>query len=130
MNIDISNFYLHTPMTQYEYLKLKLCDIPDEIIKLYSLHEKATTDGSIYVEIRKGLYGLPQEGIIANNLLEKQLEKHEYTQSNIVPILWKHTYILIQFTLVVDNFGLKNAGKEHAERLISALQEDYTITHI
>ena len=33
MSIDIKNFYLATPMDRYEYLKLKLCDIPEEIIK-------------------------------------------------------------------------------------------------
>ena len=71
MTIDISNFYLNTPMTRYEYLKLKLCNIPYKIIQLYNLHKKATPDGSIYVEIRKGIYGLPQVGLIANNRPEK-----------------------------------------------------------
>ena len=28
MSINISNFYLNTPLPQYEYLKLKLIDIP------------------------------------------------------------------------------------------------------
>ena len=35
----------------------------------------------------------------------------------------------IQFTLVVDNFGVKYFDKENAQHLIYALQEDYTITH-
>ena len=34
MNIDISNFYLNTPMTRYEYLKLNICNFPDKIINL------------------------------------------------------------------------------------------------
>ena len=70
MTIDITNFYLTTPMTRYEYIKLKLCEVPDEIIKLYNLHEKSTTDGSVYVEIRKGVYSLHQVGIIDNKLLK------------------------------------------------------------
>ena len=77
MTIDISNFYLNTPITGYEYLKLKLCNIPDEIIKLYNLHSKATTDGSAYMEIRKSMYGLPQSGIITNELLKRQLAKQK-----------------------------------------------------
>ena len=72
-------------MTQYEYLKLTLCNIPDKIIKLYNLHGKATIDGSVYAEIPKGMYGLPHAGLIANKLLKKRLAKHEYTQSKIVP---------------------------------------------
>ena len=84
MTIDISKFYLNTPMTRYDYLKLKLSNIPDKIIKLYNLKEKATTDGSVYMEIRKGVYGLPQAGLITNELLEKRPAKHKYTQSKLV----------------------------------------------
>ena len=66
MSIDIKNFYLATPMDRYEYLKLKLCDIPEEIINEYDLHKIATPDESVYVEVRKGMYGLPQAGALAN----------------------------------------------------------------
>ena len=33
MCMDISNFYLMTPLKRPEYIKIKLSDIPDEIIK-------------------------------------------------------------------------------------------------
>ena len=59
MSIDIKNFYLATPMERYEYLKLKLCDIPEEIINEYNLLNIATPDKLVYVEVRKGMYGLP-----------------------------------------------------------------------
>ena len=52
MGIDISNFYLNTPLPRYEYLKLKLADIPQEVIDEYKLMEKATPDEYVYVEIR------------------------------------------------------------------------------
>jgi hypothetical protein len=52
-----------------EYMCLKMADIPDEIINEYKLDQKATTDGFIYTEIQKGMYGLPQAGIIAQELL-------------------------------------------------------------
>jgi hypothetical protein len=38
-----------------------------------------------------------------------------------------HISCLIQFTLVVDNFGIKYVGKEHANHLLSTLKEHYTI---
>jgi hypothetical protein len=45
--IDIKDFYLNTPMKRYEYMRLKMQDIPDEIIKEYKLDQKVTTDGYI-----------------------------------------------------------------------------------
>ena len=45
MTVDISNFYLNTPLTPPEYIRLKLTDIPDEIILEYKLKQKATADG-------------------------------------------------------------------------------------
>jgi len=71
MILDISNFYLMTPPTQPEYMRVKLTDIPQEIIDEYNLKDKATPDGSIHIVATKGMYGLPQAGLLANELLEK-----------------------------------------------------------
>ncbi len=60
--LDIKDFYLNTPMKRYEYMHLKLADIPEEIIEEYKLHEIVTDDSYVYCEIRKGMYGLPQAG--------------------------------------------------------------------
>ena len=37
MTIDIKDFYLNTLMAQYEYMRLKLCSIPEKVIKHYDL---------------------------------------------------------------------------------------------
>ncbi len=76
-------------------------DIPDEIIKEYKLDQKVTTDSYIYTENQKGMYGLPQAGIIAQELLADRLKKHGYSQSKIIPGFWKHAMRPICFTLVV-----------------------------
>ena len=55
MSTDISDFYLATPLKRYEYLKLSLRNIPEEIIQEYSLHDKAA-NGHVYVKVRKGMY--------------------------------------------------------------------------
>ena len=73
MTMDISNFYLMTPLKQPEYICMKLADILQEIIEEYKLLDKATPDGSIYIEATKGMYGLLQAGLLANKLLEKCL---------------------------------------------------------
>lgn len=127
MTMDISNFYLNTPLTRPEYVRIQLIDIPDEIIDEYNLRTKAT-DGAIYVEINKGMYGLPQAGLLANQLLEKRLNKHGYHQSKLVPGLWTHEWRPIQFTLVVDDFGVKYVGKEHAKHLQSVISKYYPVT--
>ena len=90
MTADLSNFYLNTPLKRPEYIRLKLSDIPDEIIKQYGLRDKASKDGYVYMEVTKGMYGLPQAGLLANQLLEKRLNKHGYRQSKLVPGLWSH----------------------------------------
>jgi len=128
MTGDIKNFYLMTPLKRYEYVKLKLSDIPQEVIDEYKLMEKATPDGHVYVEIRQGMYGLPQAGLLAQELLEKRLNQHGYHQSQIVHGLWTHEWRPIAFSLVVDDFGVKYEGKEHAEHLMSVLKEHYTVT--
>ena len=66
MMIDLKDFYLNTPMKQPEYMRLKLSNIPEEIIEQYKLREITTPDGYVYMEIMKGMYGLPQAGIIAH----------------------------------------------------------------
>jgi hypothetical protein len=128
LTIDIKIFYLNTPMKRDEYMRLKITDIPQEIIKEYRLDEKVTADGYIYTEIQKGMYGLPQAGIIAQELLENRLAKHGYTQSKIIPGFWKHATKQICFTLVVDNFAVKYTMEQDIEHLISALKADYDIT--
>jgi hypothetical protein len=74
------------------------------------------------------MYGPPQSGLVANELLEKQLNKHGYLQSELVPGLWKHDTRPIQVTLVVDDFGVKYVGEEHAHHLKNTLKEHYKLT--
>ena len=128
MTLDISNFYLMTPLKRPEYIRMKITDIPEEIIREYKLRDKASPDGSIYIVATKGMYGLPQAGLLANELLEKRLNGHGYRQSKLVPGLWKHDWRPIQFTLVVDDFGVKYIGEEHARHLKESLEHDYKVT--
>ena len=44
-----------------------------------------------------------------------------------MPVLWKHITKPIQFTLTVDDFGVKYEGKEHADHLIDAFSTNYAI---
>ena len=71
MTMDISNFYLNSPLPLPEYIWIKISDIPEEIIKEYHLCKKVTEAGHVYIEANTGMYGLWQAGLIANQLLKK-----------------------------------------------------------
>ncbi len=81
MTMDVKDFYLNTPMARYKYMQLRIADMLEDVIEHYNLRDKATPDGYIYSEIQKGMYGLPQASIIAQQLLEEHLQKHGYRQS-------------------------------------------------
>ena len=111
MTIDIKNFYLCTPMERPEFMRLKLADMPDDVVTHYQLHDKATPDGYVYVRIQKGMYGLPQAGLIAQELLERRLNSKGYRQSQLTPGFWTHDWRPISFALCVDDFGVKTSAK-------------------
>ncbi len=63
--MNIKDFYLNIPMARYEYMQLRIANMPNDVIKHYNLTNLATLDQYVYCEIQKGMYGLPQAGIIA-----------------------------------------------------------------
>ena len=67
-------------------------------------------------------------GLLANEQLEKRLNKHGYWQSKLVPRLCKHDTRPKHFTLVVDNFGVKYTQQEDVDHLKTVLECDYTVT--
>jgi hypothetical protein len=48
-------------------MNMLLPRFPKEIIQNYNLNALAV-DGWVYIEIRKGMYGLKQAGLLANQL--------------------------------------------------------------
>jgi hypothetical protein len=88
MTIDISVFYLMTPLKRPEFNRISSNDIPDEIIIKYKIRELADSKGIVYIQTNRGMYGLPQSGLLANELLEKRLNKRGFHQSKLVPGLW------------------------------------------
>ena len=112
-------------MLRYKYMRLKLAEMPDDINEHYKFRNVAIPDEYVNCKIRKGVYGLPQAGIIAQDLLAKQLQEHGYSQSKTTPGLWKHEWRPIIFSLVVNNFGVKYVGVEHTQHLLQTIQKYY-----
>jgi hypothetical protein len=100
--IDIKNFYLNTPLGRFEYMGINLVSLPKETIDKYYLN-KLAQDGKVYIEIKKGMYGLPQAGILANKLLQRNLAKDGYRPTTHTHGLWTHDTRPISFSLVVDD---------------------------
>jgi hypothetical protein len=115
-------------MKRLEYMHLKITDIPDEIIEQHKLMSLVTQDGYVYCEITRGMYGLPQAGLISQELLEKQLAEYGYHQSQIINGLWTHKTRPICFCLVVDDFAVKYVRQEDTDHLINAIRKYYPMT--
>jgi hypothetical protein len=130
MTGDIEDFYLETPMEAkyYAYMHIPVSVIPDSMMTEYKL-APLIHKGLVYVKIRKGMYGLPQSGRLANDRLIKLLAPHGYhAPVPITPGLWKHTTKPISFSLVVDDFGIKYTARKDAQHLLDTLHLFYTVS--
>ncbi len=78
MTINISNFYLMTPLKQPEFICISINNKTDEIIIEYKIKDLADSKGMVYIQANQGMYGLPQSGLLANDLLERRLNKIGY----------------------------------------------------
>jgi hypothetical protein len=127
MMMDIENFYLDTPSPHFEYMKMLLARFPEEIVDKYKLGALAV-DGWLHIEIRKGMYGLKQAGLISNQLLQTRLAPFGYYPARHTPGLWLHKTRPLAFSLMVDDFAVKYVGKQHADHLRNALLQSYELT--
>ena len=87
-----------------------------------------TNDGFVYMEIRKGMYRLPQAGKLAHEKLEKLLVSRDYHPTPHTPGLWTHKRKDINFLLVVNDFGVKYTKESDVQELIQLLCTTYTVT--
>jgi hypothetical protein len=74
------------------------------------------------------MYGLPQAGRLANNLLVKRRAPHGYHPVEHTHGMWSHTTRPVTFTIVFDDFGVKYVGKDNVDYLLNALKENYEVT--
>ncbi len=115
-----------TELKRPKYGRVKLTDIPQEIIDEYQLHEK-TKDGWVHFKVVRGMYSLPQSRSNSHDELKEQLNKEGYFKSTFVPALWKHNKRPTQFVLVVDDFGIKYFSTDDLNHLHDTLKQYYAI---
>ena len=112
-------------MSRYDYMKMPISIFPQHVIEYYNLPEKFYK-GCVWIEIRRRIYGLPQSGKLANEYLRKKIALHGYYEVKHTPGLWKHISRPIQFTLVVDDFGVKYTRRKNAEHLLGVIEKEFT----
>ncbi len=78
-------YYMPVQLSGLERWGLRITNMPNNVIKHYKLTDLATPDGYVYCKIQKGMYGVPHARIIAQQLLETQLQQHGYRQSKTAP---------------------------------------------
>ena len=50
------------PLKQKKYVRLKLSNMPEDVVEYYNFKTKATKDGYIFIAIKRWMYGIPQAG--------------------------------------------------------------------
>ena len=125
--MDVKQFYLNNQIDRDKYIMIQLSMILQEFVEKYN-HVEKSHNGYIYARVTKVMYGFPQAEQLSQNALLKNIEPygdHPFSQN---PRLWKHKSQQINFTLVVDGFGVKYSGKEHALHLKAAQEKKIKIT--
>ena len=124
---DIRNFYTNSKLDSPEYMRIHLSLIQQEIIEESKAMGFVDIDGYVYVEVTGSMYGLAQSGQIANQDLQKHLAKYGYYPTRKTPGLWKHRTRKINFTLVVDDFGIKYTNKDDIDHLLAAIKDKHSL---
>jgi hypothetical protein len=65
---------------------------------------------------------------LANELLQHNLANDAYRPTTHTHGIWTHDTRPISFSLVVDDFGVKYVGREHAEHLMDCIRKHYNIS--
>ena len=95
-------------MQIYKYMRLHYCYITKEITDEYNITDNYFySNGYVYLEIRKCMYGLKEAAILAYEQLRANLAQFGYIPMKHAPGLWRHKSRPKTFTVAVDNFGIK-----------------------
>ena len=82
---DVKDYYLNTPLKRKRYGKVRAKYIPEETIRKHDLEQYIEDDGWLHFEIEKEMYGIPEVGRLANDLLRARLKKHGYIEATHTP---------------------------------------------
>ena len=64
--------------------------------------------------------------MLENRQLSKHLKPAGFYEVDHTPGLWRHIHRPIQFSLIVDDFGVNYVGKQHIDYLLTSLRTHYS----
>ena len=98
---DLKDFFLATPMEDPEFMRVKYKYFPTDIRQRYNIDDLISTDGYVYIKIKKGMYGLKQAAVLAYNHLVQHLASSGYQPAlsptdcgNITPAEQSFAFVL------------------------------------
>jgi hypothetical protein len=127
MTADITDFYLGTPMDDAEYMMVRRDQLPRDFQARWS-DPRYWQDNKILMKVVKTIYGLPQSGLLSQQRLVKHLAAHGYHRTTSNECLFSDAAKTVQFTLVVDDFGIKYTDPQRRDHLLAVLRMQYDIT--
>jgi hypothetical protein len=83
--------------------------------------------GFVRASVRARTGGCRSGSSLSNELLRRNLDKYGYRPKTHTHGLWTHDIRPISLFLVVDDFGVKYVGREHAEHLMACIKKNYNI---
>ena len=128
--VDITDFYLGSPMPFPEFLKLYTSNYRPELLDELGITPYIQHDNTgkcfFYAQVNKTIPGFPQAGFHANQQLVHHLAEHGYYQTT-TPSLYRHLTRPIAFCLVVDDFGVKYSDIADFHALVDCLALRYHV---
>ena len=126
ITLDLEDFYLFTDLERPEYMRMPIAFIPMSLrVELGMDH--LPDSSSILWEVNKGLYGMPQAGLLAQQELNKLLAANDYIASPTTAGLYTHRTRKIQFVVWVDDFLIKfkRGDRKDINHLLDVLSTKY-----
>lgn len=119
--LDIEDFFLGTPLDRPEYVNIASKYIPQATLDAHAL-TPFLRNNSVLFRVDKCMYGLPQAAYLSNKHLVTHLATADYIQDPNVPCLFTHSTSGLQFSLVVDDFGVKYTSIADLEHLVRTIE--------
>ena len=116
LTLDIKDFYLGTPVDRPEFLRIPTKYIPEQIISANNL-KPFLHNQHILLKVNKGIYGLPQAGLLTQKGLIKHLAQHSYHQTDAT-CLFRDQSNGTDFSLGVDDFGRRQPSYHNTTTFI------------
>lgn len=124
---DITDFYLGTPLDEPEYLIIQRSQLSQQYQDKYN-DPRYWKNDTILMKVVKTIYGLKQSGLLSQKALVQHLKDNGYAQTKSNECLFTNLDNTVQFSLVVDDFGIKYTNIDNAKHLVSVLQMKYGVT--